>query len=229
MQVFKGTSQFLALSLLLSTGAAAQPLVKNAGAKIFVKPDKVQYDTVGPVYPISEPDMLEEILKLVKKKQDSGEVDEINRQFAERAKRKIESPDPVQGITFAKVKRQWYYDPAITLTEDIVTPTGEIVAPRGQVISPLTKVTWSPWLFIDQRDASQMRTAKDWIKQSEADGKRATVVLVGGSWLKAGEALGRMVYFDQLGNHTTRFGIRSVPAEVVQDGLVLRVTEFPSK
>ena len=218
----------LSVAVLASAGAVAQPLNVVPAQKLLAKPDKVQYDTVGPVYQISEPDMLEEILALIKRKQQSGEIDRINQKMVEDAKRLIDTPEPVAGLTFARRQRSWFYDPSITLTQDVLLPDGSSIGKAGQRISPLSQAAWAPWLFIDQRDPTQVRTAKQWLVKAESKGQRAKIVVVGGSWRKASEALGRYVYFDQAGVYINRFSIQAVPAEVVQDGLVLKVSEFPT-
>ena len=54
-------------------------------------------------------------------------------------------------------------------------------------------------------------------------------VLVGGSWVDLNKAWGQQVYFDQKGTLVNRFGIRAVPATVVQQGRVLLVSEIPTE
>ena len=51
------------------------------------------------------------------------------------------------------------------------------------------------------------------------------MILTGGSYEAASQALGVYVYFDQHALLTNRFGITALPATVRQDGRRLRIDE----
>lgn len=190
---------------------------------------EVKYDTVGPVYEILEPDILDEIMAKLRQMEASGDFDRMNRENVEAARRKLDEPDAIAGLRIARARRTWTFDPSITVNRDIVLPDGNLLAKKGDRISPLSMGQWTPWLFIDTRDSGQIATARKWLASHSTPGNPGVVIAVGGSWQKASVALKHGVLFDQAGMYTRKFSIQATPAEVVQDGAVLRITEFPAQ
>lgn len=179
---------------------------------------------LGPTHPVIEPDMLEQLTERAVAMQRTGELDRLMREGIARARARIEQPPPVSGISAAKQRRTAWFDPTWVADRDIVLPSGTVLASRGQHINPLQYAPWrTPWLFIDARDEAQLRAA-----QLEVERGPVKVVLVGGDWRAAAKRLGRPVYFDQGGTLCRRLDIRATPALVTQDGLRLRIEEFPA-
>lgn len=185
-------------------GEAAEPLV------------------VGPVYAITEPSMLDELMKKLKADEASGELRRKIEEGQRRAIQSIRNPAPNSSLVRAANARTWYFDPTITATQNIVA-NGKIVVPAGTRANPLDKVTWSKlWLFIDARDPAQLAHARHLHAQLRASIK---VILTAGSWESASKDLGVHVYFDQHAILVRRFGITALPATIRQEGRRLRIDE----
>ena len=115
--------------------------------------------------------------------------------------------------------RVFYYDPTITLPQDLKDHEGRVFARKGDTanplqITPLTKLM----LFIDGEDGRQVKWA---LHQS----LKSKIILVKGSPLKLEETHGYRFYFDQLGLLTKKLGITQVPAKVSQEGHQLKIEE----
>ena len=178
----------------------------------------------GPTYEIVEPDMLDEILAKLQKKQDSGEALRLQQEAAKRAKARLLNPKPVDGITKATRNNVFYYDPTVVANQDIVGPDGRILVPRGTRANPLDQQDFGdPMLFFDARDPKQVKNALNLIERYKG---AVMPVLTGGSFIELMRRWKRRVYYDQTGFITKKLGIRHVPALVTQEGNLLRVEEF---
>ncbi len=178
----------------------------------------------GPTYPIAEPDLLEAIMGALQAKEASGEMARRMDEARQRSIAHAITPPPVDGVTKTVMPRSVVYDPTIRLDEPIVDGAGRIMVPAGTTANPLDVVTLSEQLyFIDGRDPSQVRQAK---AVSDRLGVGVRVVLVGGSPVLLAQAWHRPVYFDQGGKLVRKFGIRQVPARVMQQGSQLRIDEL---
>lgn len=180
--------------------------------------------TVGPVYPVSEPDLLKTILAKLREKEKTGELARLQQEAKQRTVRAIENPKPVPGIGKATRIRTFYYDPSITVTRNITDATGKILVPAGTQVNPLNYVSLSKKLFFfDARDKAQVRRAENVIQQL---GGRVKPILTGGSYMALMRQWKRQVYFDQQGTLTKKLGIEHVPAIVSQEGKMLRIDEI---
>ena len=180
---------------------------------------------LGQTWPIAEPDLLETMRVRLMRAQASGELDRVNRDFAARATRKVMRPDPVAGLTHAEEAREWEYDPAITVANDIRDMKGNLIAARGTRVNPLNVVPLPRQLvFIDGDSAEELAWAA-----KIGDDTKAMVIMVKGSPFEQMKARQRRFYFDQGGNLTGKFGIRHTPALVRQRGDVLVVGEIVLK
>jgi conjugal transfer pilus assembly protein TraW len=181
---------------------------------------------VGPVYEIVEPDMLEQIKSKAKEIQNSPEWAQRLRDSARRAEESIKNPPPVEGLSPAMRKRTHYFDPTVVATEDVRLPNGQLLVPAGTRANPLEQVPWrSTYFFLDGRDPRQVAEVKKlrWSKQV-----LLKPILVAGSPIELQKELKTKVYFDQHGLLVHQFGIQAVPATVRQEGLRLRIDEFPA-
>lgn len=195
------------LLALLSAGLRAEPI----GA-------------VGPLYPVTEPDLLEAIQAKLREKEKTGELARLQQEAKQRAVRAIENPKPVPGLGKATRLRTFYYDPSITVTRNITDATGKILVPAGTRVNPLDYVSLSKKLFFfDARDKAQVRQAEEVILQL---GGRVKPILTGGSYMALMRLWKRQVYFDQQGALVKKFGIEHVPAIVSQEGKLLRIDEI---
>jgi conjugal transfer pilus assembly protein TraW len=180
---------------------------------------------LGPVYPIAEPDMVDDIKGRLRAKEASGELAAIEAQARERVRRRIETPEPVPGLRRAQVARSYHFDPSVRFDETVVDAKGRVVVPAGALANPLSVVTLtSAWLLFDGRDPRQVALAR---AEVESSSRPVKPILVGGSPAALTREWGRQVFFDQGGRLVQRLGIQVVPARVTQDGQLLLVQEFP--
>lgn len=174
----------------------------------------------GEVFRIKEQSLLEVIKERLLRMQENGSLKTYQKQLAEHAKQKALNPDPVKGINRTNIPRVFYYDPTITLPQDLKDHEGRIFARKGDTANPLQITPLTKWmLFIDGKDKSQV----DW---ALAQPKTSKIIMVKGSPLKMEESYGQRFYFDQLGLITTKLGIKQVPAKVCQEGQQLKIEEI---
>ncbi|WPY01946.1 Conjugal transfer protein TraW (plasmid) [Candidatus Trichorickettsia mobilis] len=168
------------------------------------------------------------------------------------ARKKVEEPTPVLGITRATRTVSHSFDPSYVLDEDVFLPCGKLLYPAGTKVNPLDHMEWGGrMVFIDGRDSAQIAWAKDnYLKTDETFDKNedklrqnlsiqntdnaahisassdTKIILTGGRPLELEREVGNLIYFDQFGELTGRFNIAHVPAIVEQDGKYLKVTEL---
>ncbi|WP_022673583.1 type-F conjugative transfer system protein TraW [Novosphingopyxis baekryungensis] len=178
------------------------------------------YGQRGTVFPVIERDLLEQIHSRLTQMERSGETARLNEDLKRRTIARVNRPDPVAGIVRASEARRWHFDPTITLAADIRGAKGELIHAAGTKVNPLDSVGLrSDLLFLDGDDPDQLAWA---LKQ----GSNAKLILVKGAPLELMKARQRRFYFDQGGKLTERFGIRSVPARVRQQGRMLEISEI---
>lgn len=186
-------------------------------------PQPSDLGTIGPTYPIREPDLLEEIGATLRAKEASGELARIQEQGRRRAIASVREPKPVQGLARTMVARTRYWDPSVSIEESILDDKGRVIVPKGSVINPLDHVEIKrSLLFFDARDPDQLAYARQAIAKL---GSGVTPILVGGPVVDLMERWKVRLYFDQHGLLVRRFGIQQVPAWVYQAGRVMRIDE----
>lgn len=178
----------------------------------------------GPLYEISEPDLLQEMLQVMRSKQASGELQRLQDEARRRAIARVETPPAVPGLRRTVKERTFLFDPSVRFDEPVVDDQGRIVIPAGTVGNPLQTVRLTrELLFFDGRDPDQVKLAKARLDEL---GPRLKPILVAGQPLALTRQWKAQVFFDQDGQLVQRFGIRQVPARVSQDGLRLKVEEM---
>lgn len=193
------------------------------------------------VFPIKE----EAFTKMIKRKLENIDMEEHKRIMQEKTKDRVQNPVPVVGLVRARENRVFYHDPTYTLDEDAVLPCGKVLYRAGTKVNPLDHMDLDRrMIFIDARDEKQ----KEWlidilnkplIVRSEDEGEKSEnqetpiedrVILVGGSPLKLieeiSEAHKEKIFFDQSGELTNKFGIKAIPAVVVQEKRFLKIEEI---
>jgi len=183
------------------------------------------YGQHGTLWPVIEPDLLQQIQARLKRLEASGETARLNQRLKQRTIARINRPAPVAGVTHAASLHSWQFDPSISAERDIADDKGRIIIARGTRVNPLDTVSLrAPLVFLDGDDPAQLAWA------SARYGKtNAKLILVRGAPLALMKARQRRFYFDQGGGLVTHFGIRAVPAVVEQQGRLLRITETPIK
>ena len=179
----------------------------------------------GATWPVAEPDLLEQVELQLLEMQRSGELARLETQARERARQKLEEPDPVPGIAPATRERTRLFDPAIVVERDIRTPDGALIAAAGTRIDPLARMTLArDLLFVDGRRNPEIAWA---LAREIETGRPAKIVLLAGRPLDLMRRYRRPFFFDTGGRLAARFGLRFTPASVEQAGALLRISEFP--
>ena len=182
---------------------------------------------VGPLYDVVEPDLVVEMKRRAKEVAATPEFQERMREGRRRSVERVVNPEPVTGLSPAFRARTFYYDPSIVVEQDILAPDGQVIAPRGMRVNPLAQAPWkSTWFFFDGRDARQVAEVRRMTKRDDVIVKP---ILVAGSPIDLQKQLKQRVFFDQHGLYIQQFGIQAVPATIRQDGLRLRIDEFPAR
>lgn len=173
-------------------------------------------DTLGPLYAVTEPDLLEHIEQAAAAV-DTGAVLAAAQQQAQAY---ADAPPPVVGLLAALKSHSRLFDPTIALAAPVIDAAGKILHPVGTTVNPLEHVKLDGRLvFIDERDVAQSRFAA---LQLQRPG-RSRIVLVGGSPRRFAANYGASAYFDQDGFMSQRLQLREVPAVIEQEGLALRI------
>ncbi len=182
-------------------------------------------EPLGKTYPITEPDMLEDIQNKLKNMEKSGKLKLLQQEAVNRSKHSIEHPKSVKGLSRTKVARTYYFDPSLRVPRDIVTPDGQVIARANDKVNPLDFMPLSKHLvFFDQGDPAQVKLAAGMIKKYEG---RVKPILVAGEPLTLTRQWKQQVFFDQSGFLIRRFGISHVPALVSQENKRIRIDEMP--
>ena len=205
--------RYLALisALLMAGGIATANRAEDLGA-------------IGQTYTIAEPHLLNYIEQTLREKEKSGELASLEEQAKRRVIESIRNPKALAGIRPTQTARTFYFDPSITVEQNITDDMGNIIVPAGTTKNPLEVVSLSKHLlFFDGSDSEQVRHARALIDHY---GGNVKPILVAGSYLDLMKAWQLSVYFDQQGALTTKFGITQVPALVSQEGLRLRIDEM---
>ncbi len=179
----------------------------------------------GATWPVIEPDLLEEIEARLVEMQRSGELARLEQEARDRARRKLEEPDPVPGIAPARELRSRLFDPSIAVARDIRTPDGVLIAAAGARVNPLERLPLTRDLvFVDGRRSAEIAWA---LARERETGRSAKIVLLAGRPLDLMRRHRRPFFFDAGGRLAERFAITATPTLVVQDGQALRITEVP--
>jgi conjugal transfer pilus assembly protein TraW len=182
-----------------------------------------QSHTLGPTYPIAEPNLLKEIKRVLKEKEKSGELAKLQKQAMERSTQSAMNPRAVEGLSRTRQARTFFFDPSIVANQRITTPEGRVLVEAGQRVNPLDQMAMTQQLvFFDARDADQVSKAQALIAKA---GGRAKPILTAGSYIDLQKRWGKPVFFDQSGTLVRKFGISQVPAVVAQEGRLLRIDE----
>lgn len=184
----------------------------------------IDLGTIGPTYPISEPNLLEFIAQRLKEKERSGELARLLNQARDRGIQAVRQPQAVAGLRTTQTPRTFYVDPSFVLDRNILDPQGQILFAAGSRHNPLDVVSLSKHLlFFDARDQRQVKRARALIGAYQG---RVKPILTAGSYLDLMKVWRTPVFYDQQGALTRRLGISQVPALVSQEGKRLRIDEL---
>ena len=202
------TPAILAAALLLAAAVPGAVSAKDLGVR-------------GATWPVAEPDLLAQIEARLVELQRSGAVARFEDEARDRARMKLEEPDPVPGIAPATEERSRLFDPSITVAREIRTPGGVLIAAAGTRVNPLERVALvRDLMFVDGRRPAEIAWAL-------SHDRPAKIVLLAGRPLELMRRHLRSFFFDQGGRLAARFGLRFTPSLVEQAGTRLRITEVP--
>ena len=205
-----------AAALLIAATLAALPAAGSPSA-VLGKDLGVR----GATWPVAEPDLLAQIEAWLVEMERSGELARLEAEARERVRRGLEEPEPAPGIAPATEERSRLFDPGIAVARDIRAADGVLIAAAGTRINPLERVTLArDLLFVDGRREAEIAWAL-------AHERPAKIVLLAGRPLELMRRHRRPFFFDQGGRLAARFGIAATPSLVEQEGVRLRITEFP--
>ncbi|WP_240454427.1 type-F conjugative transfer system protein TraW [Caulobacter sp. 17J65-9] len=181
--------------------------------------------TIGHTFTIAETDILEYIAAKLRKAQQAGKLDSLQKEFTARVKKRVERPRAVDGLRTTVEPRSWLFDPTIIVPKDFSDPQGRVFARAGERLNPLDRLPGFDrvLIFINGDDPRQVEFA--FKKLGQIGERRGRVVLVDGAPLELMRKRKRQVYFDQEGRLSGHFGLRQVPAIVEREGSRLRVSE----
>ncbi|MDA0344662.1 MAG: type-F conjugative transfer system protein TraW [Proteobacteria bacterium] len=173
---------------------------------------------IGHSFEITEESFLTMIQRRVQKAASEGKLEAMEENIKKRVKERVLNPLPVEGLRNTQEARSYYFDPSITVENDIRDHNGLLIHAKGTKVNPLKMFSWGdPLLLIDGSDEDQV---------SWALGQTGKVVLVKGSPIELFRQTGTRFYFDQGGKIVEKFQIRQVPARISQAGLNLLVEEL---
>jgi conjugal transfer pilus assembly protein TraW len=173
---------------------------------------------VGRVYPIAEPDALQEI----EERAAAIRWEEVLPEEQRRALVVNYRPADLEPLPRAQEERTRQVDLSYTLAFDLPDGKGGVLYPKGFTFNPLEYVFYPNVLVVlDGDDAEQVA----WFRESGlAQDPRVRLVLSGGSWSEVGSQLGRPVFYltEPL---RERLQLEAVPTVIWQSRKTMEVRE----
>lgn len=184
------------------------------------------FGAVGETFPVGEMSFLSLIETRLTALQATGELDDLNKRWVERAARHSNRPKalPLARTLYTKTH---YYKPEIVLNEPLKDAKGRIIYKAGTTVNALTELpSYKPcWLFINADDEGQLR----WAEKAMAHCQQHKIILTGGAINITEKALQTVIYFDQEGRIAKKLHLNAVPALVTRAGDFLKIEEFAIK
>lgn len=201
---------------LISRSVAGAALLTGSTilSPALAAPDPVDLGKVGPTYGVAEPDMLEWIEGKLRAAQESGKLEKLQNEAAERAKASVENPDPL-GVPTIDYDSTVSFDPSVVAKRDIKDHRGRVIVAAGTRVNPLDHMAFQKeMLLFDARDPRQVEWAERHMAKARAEGREPKPILVGGSYMDLMRKWKEPVYFDQTGTIVKRLNIGAVPVRV---------------
>jgi hypothetical protein len=111
------------------------------------------YGQHGTVWPVIEPDLLEQIHARLTQLEKTGETARLNEELKRRTIARVNRPEPVAGDLRRLGARSWRFDPTITVERDIADDKGRVIIAAGTRVNPLDTVPLrAPLVFLDGDD-----------------------------------------------------------------------------
>ncbi|MGO4855368.1 hypothetical protein [Phaeovulum sp. W22_SRMD_FR3] len=200
---------------VILAAALAGALASSAAAKNF--------GAYGTVFPITEPDFLQEILSRFQAMEANGGMAQMERDMQDRTRDYLNRPVAGAILPPAEEYLAFEFDPSITLDRDLTDHEGRIFAQAGTVVNPLNYSGFSKRIVVIDGDApGQVDFAL-----SEGDEMDTLIVIAKGAPLDLSRTHGRRFWFDQQGVIVNRFGIERLPTLITRADPVLLIEEIP--
>jgi len=181
------------------------------------------FGTIGPVFPVTEPSLLETIQLRLRAMETSGELEDLREQMQSTTKSYVNRPRPVQGLSKATEYASFEIDLSITLERDLADHQGRIFARAGTRVNPLAYSRFNKRIIVfDGDDPAQVTFAL-----SDGNELDTLLVLTKGAPLQLMKSHGRRFYFDQQGVITGRFQIARLPSVITRQDPMMLVEEIP--
>ncbi len=178
---------------------------------------------IGPTFPIAERDLIQVFMARAQARVDDGSWAKIMQTQQDKMKAYAERPTGRQ-LPRALTYQVQFFDPTVTLGDDILDQDGKVIWPKGTKVNPLNYRSYPRALcFFDGDDAAQVQ----WAKERCLQGDKIRAILVNGPVLQLSKQFNAMVYFDQYGYISKRFGLVAVPALVRQSQNQFAIEYFP--
>lgn len=184
--------------------------------------ESAHLDRVGQVYPVVEPDFVEEA------KQRAAQVDWEKAIDKKKMEKKIKNfrPQNMTQLPTATRPRTRFVDMTYTLDRDILNGKGEILYPKGFQYNPLDYlppgINIPTLIVINGDDPLQL----EWLESSALkNDSNVKILLSGGNFYEVSERLGFHVYY-LMNPVTQRLSLERVPCVVRKVGNMMYVEEF---
>lgn len=181
------------------------------------------FGTYGTVFPVTEPDFLEEILSRFRAMEENGGLAQMERDMQQRTRDYLERPRAANLLPPAEEYRAFYFDPSITVDRDLADQNGTVFMKAGTRINPLDHSAYDKRIVVIDGDAEDQVN----FALSEGDEMDTLMVIAKGAPLDLMRRHGRRFWFDQDGVMVARFEIERLPTVITRDGDVLLIEEIP--
>lgn len=192
------------------TASQSPAIAKNFGA-------------YGTVFPVTEPDFLEEILSRFREMEENGGLAQLEREMQARTREYLERPTVANLLPPAEEYRAFYFDPSITVDRDLADQNGTVFMQAGTRINPLDYSGYDKRIVVIDGDADDQVT----FALSEGDEMDTLMVIARGAPLELMREHGRRFWFDQDGVIVARFEVERLPTVITRAGEVLLIEEVP--
>lgn len=182
------------------------------------------FGTYGTVFPVIEPDFLEEIMARFRAIEADGGLDRMERDMQDRTREYLERPRSALDLPPAQEYRAFHFDPSITLDRDLADHNGTIFASAGTTVNPLAFSGFSKRIVVIDGDAEDQVG----FSLEEGDELDTLIVIARGAPLELMRRHGRRFWFDQDGVIVARFGLEHLPSVITRADPVLLIEEIPT-
>lgn len=181
---------------------------------------------VGSVFPVAEMSLLTLIESRIDALSQNGTLDDIKKDFIQRASEHADRPRPCD-LKRASTTKTYFYNPEVVLSQTIMDYRGRVLYPAGTRVNALEKMpSYRPcWIFFNSDDKAQVL----FVKKKISTCQNAKLILTEGSVSEAEQAFNAVIYFDQHARITNKINLKNLPAIVNREGSRLKITEYAIK